>query len=56
MALARSLYSSQAIAHQLTIPAANFAFGETLSPVTTHGEQQALQWIRELYRSPVTGI
>jgi hydrogenase maturation protease len=52
MALARSLYHSQAIAHQLTIPAVNFAFGETLSAVTTQAEQQALRSIRELCSQP----
>ena len=55
LTLARSLYQGQAIAHQLTIPAVNFAFGETLSAVTTQAEQQALRSIRELCSQPCGG-
>lgn len=48
LTLTRSLYHSQAIAHQLTIPAVNFAFGESFSAITTQGQQQALAHLRRL--------
>jgi hydrogenase maturation protease len=52
MALARSLYSSTAIAHQLTIPALNFGFGESFSAITIQGQQQALERLRVIGKCP----
>jgi hydrogenase maturation protease len=46
--LTQKLYGKTPIAYQILIPAENFAFGETFSPITTLGVQSALQHIQNL--------
>ncbi len=55
LTLAELLYNKNVKAWWVLIPAINFAYGETLSPVTQAAQLEALAKIQQLIHSPKTG-
>lgn len=52
LTLAKWLYDATPVAYQLTIPAVEFEFTESLSPVTAEGKRLALAQLRRMCEEP----